>query len=316
MSVFVLRQSAGLLVSLLLVSLITALLFSLIPGDADLVRAGTDIAGARLLSIRESLDAGSNGFVRYVSWLKSVFTPGRLISLQYGTPVSSLLASRLVVTSSVALLAAALMLVIALPLGFLAAAKKNTWIDALVQNAAVLALSLPPYLTGILFIWFFGITLRLFTPGQFVHYSISVPLFWKSLFFPALAVAIPNSAMLTKFIASSLWGEMHKEYALTAKSKGARSGRILFCHLAQNAASPVLTLLGIVAADILSGSIVVEQVFALPGLGRLLIGSIGARDFPVVMTITVYIAFIVVIVNFIFEALARLSDPRAKWDGV
>jgi ABC-type dipeptide/oligopeptide/nickel transport system permease component len=310
---FVLHRAAGLLVSLALVSLITALIFSLIPGDSDLVMAGTNITEARL---RELQNSSSTWFERWRARLKSVFAPGERRSTRYGTTVAGLLASRLAVTASLALLAVALMLVISIPLGFLAAYKKNSWQGALVQNAAVIGLSVPNYLTGILFIWFFGITLRLFTPGEFVHYRVSVPLYWQSLFFPALAVAVPNSAMLTKFISSSLWNERDKEYALTAKSKGASEGRILAFHLARNAASPVLTLLGILSADILSGSIVIEQVFALPGLGRLLIGSIGARDFPVVSTITLYIAFIVVIVNFMFELLARLSDPRVKLDGV
>ena len=312
---FALRHAAGLLAALLLVSIITAVIFSLIPGDAALAMAGTDATESQLESLRKSLGAPSNGFERYALWFKSVFTPGRLMSLQYGMPVSRLLSSRLAVTSSIALLAVVIMLAISVPLGFLAAYKKNTWIDALINNCAVIGLSVPNYITGILIIWLFGITLRVFTPGQFVHYSVSVPRYWQSLFFPALAVAVPNSAMLTKFICASLWSEMHAEYAVTAKSKGALPLRILFVHIAQNAAAPVLTLLGILIADILSGSIVVEQVFALPGLGRLLIGGISARDFPVVMTITVYIAFIVVIVNFMFEFLSRLSDPRAALDG-
>jgi ABC-type dipeptide/oligopeptide/nickel transport system permease component len=310
---FVLRRAAGLLVSLALVSLITALIFSLIPGDSDLITAGTNISEARL---RELQSASSTWFERWIERLTSVFAPGGRSSTRYGTAVSELLVSRLAVTASLALLAAALMLVISVPLGFLAAYKRNGFVDALAQNAAVIGLSVPNYLTGILFIWFFGITLRLFTPGEFVPYQISVPLYWKSLFFPALAIAVPNSAMLIKFISASLWSEMDKEYAWTAKSKGAGEGRVLIFHLAQNAASPVLTLLGILSADILSGSIVIEQVFALPGLGRLLIGGIGARDFPVVIAITVYIAFIVAAVNFIFELLARLSDPRTKLDGV
>jgi ABC-type dipeptide/oligopeptide/nickel transport system permease component len=312
---FALRHAAGLLVTLLLVSVVTAGIFSLIPGDPALIMAGTDGTREQLESLRESLGVSTNFFERYAVWLKNVFTPGSLISIQYGMSVSRLLVSRLAVTSSIAFFAIAIMLVISVPLGFLAAYKKNTWVDALVSNCAVVELSIPNYLTGILIIWIFGITLRLFTPGQFVHYSVSVSLYWKSLFFPALALALPNSAMLTKFICVSLWSEMHQEYTVTAKSKGARGLRILFFHIAQNAAAPVLTLLGILIADILSGSIVIEQVFALPGLGRLLIGSIGARDFPVVITITVYIAFIVVIVNFVFEFLSRLSDPRTRLDG-
>jgi ABC-type dipeptide/oligopeptide/nickel transport system permease component len=295
---------------MLLVSLITAGIFSLIPGDPVIVLAGTGASPEQIEALRESLGLKAGVFERYLAWLKSVFSLRRIQSVQYGMPVTSLIGSRLAVTSTIALIASLLVLVISVPLGFFAAHKKNTWIDALISNGTVAALSVPNYLTGILIIWICGVTLRLFVPGQFVHYSENFFLYLRSLFFPALAVAVPAGAMLTKFIRASVWQEMHKDYTSTAKSKGASRARILIFHIAQNAAPPVLTLLGILVADILSGSIVIEQVFAIPGIGRLLIGSINARDFPVVITITMYTAFIVVIVNFVFEILSRLSDPR------
>jgi ABC-type dipeptide/oligopeptide/nickel transport system permease component len=314
---FAARHTAGLLITLILVSLIIAAIFSFIPGDPATLLTGTNASPEQREALRESLGLNHNMFQRYVMWIKALFslhTGGAqgAVSTQYGMPINRLLGDRLIVTSSIALLASVFMLLVSVPLGFLAAYKKNTWIDALVNNVSILGLSIPNYLTGILLIWLCGITFRLFTPGQFVHYSVSAIRYWQSLFFPALAVAIPNSAMLTKFIRNSVWDEMHEEYTNTAKSKGASRLRILFFHVAQNAATPVLTVAGILIAEILSGSIVIEQVFAIPGLGRLLIGGINARDFPIVITVTVYIAFIVVIVNFIFELLSRLCDPRTR----
>jgi ABC-type dipeptide/oligopeptide/nickel transport system permease component len=222
--------------------------------------------------------------------------------------VNTLIAERLAVTATLALLAVLIILIISFPLGIFLSQRPNF----VINNLLIFGLSIPNYITGIILVWLFGIIFRLFAPGGFVPFAVNPLASLYALFWPALAVAIPNACTLTCILRDSITRELQKDYVRTAYSKGALSKYVLYRHVLKNAACPVLTMSGILLADILSGSIVVEQVFAIPGIGRLLIGGINARDFPVVISIVLYSTLVVVTVHFAAELFIRFLDPRTR----
>lgn len=178
----------------------------------------------------------------------------------------------------------------------------------MVINQIVMAV--PHFFMGILLTYFFGIVLKLFTPGNFVSYKEDWGEFIKYLIFPCIAIALPKIAMSVKMLKSACIEEMKKDYARTAYSKGNNTTKVLYRHVLKNAMLPVVTLWGMTLADMLVGSIVIEQVFNIPGLGRILLSSISYRDYPVVEAIIVLIAIIVIITNFAVDLIYQWIDPR------
>ena len=175
-----------------------------------------------------------------------------------------------------------------------------------------LGISIPGFFLSILFMWVFGLVLHLFTPGNYVSYRDNPAGFFRFMFFPALAIAVPQIATLTKYVRTSVLGELDKDYVRTAKGKGSTMHRILYGHVLRNAIVAVIPLIGMMIGSIFSGSIIVEQVFGVPGIGRLLIASVTGRDFPLTQTLVMYVAFVIVITNFIVDILIQLIDPRIR----
>ena len=161
---------------------------------------------------------------------------------------------------------------------------------------------------------FFGLILHWFTPGGYVSYTQSAGRFLGYLIFPALAIALPKAAMAVKLLRSSVLEEMKLDYVRTAYSRGNRTKSVLYRHVLKNALIPVVTFLGMTLADMVAGSIIIEQVFNIPGLGRILLTSISNRDYPVVQAIIVCIAFLVIFVNFAVDLIYKLVDPRITLD--
>jgi len=306
------RQLLNLVFTLLLVSFIIYIIFSVIPGDPVSLLTGVSASPEQIEVLREKLGLNQNLFVRYISWLKGALRADFGNSIQYSIPVKDLIWDRLVVTSSLAMLSIIIIVLLALPLGLLSAYYYKTIWDKIIANVVVLGLSIPNYFLGILIIWILGLVFKLFTPGIFVNYDDNVWQFLICLLFPALAIAIPNICIMVKFIRTAVLEQFKQDYVKTAKSKGGTKKHIMYKHIMKNAITPIITLFGMIIAEVLAGSIVIEQVFSLPGLGRLLIGAINSRDFPVVMTLVLYITFLVVIINSFVELLLRMNDPRIR----
>jgi ABC-type dipeptide/oligopeptide/nickel transport systems, permease components len=312
MAKHIVRQFIGLWVTMLLVSLIIYSIFTIIPGDPVTLLTGVSASPEQIEILREKLGLDQNLFERYLTWVKGALTADFGNSIQYNIPVKDLIWDRLIVTSSLGVLSIAIIFCVSFPLGIASAYFNGRILDKLISNGIILGLSIPSYFLGIFIIWLLGITLKLFVPGEFIHYSQNAVQYWKSLFFPALAISIPSICMLAKFIRASILGQIRQDYVRTAKSKGGTQSHIFFKHILRNAIIPIFTFLGMIIADVLAGSIIIEQVFSIPGIGRLLIGGISSRDFPVVITLVVYISFLTIIINFIIELIVRLNDPRIR----
>ena len=203
-------------------------------------------------------------------------------------------------------------LVISIPLGLYTARHEGGAADRIIMAVNQVIMAVPPFFSGILITLLFGLILRLFTPGGYVSYTQSVPGFVGYLFFPALAIALPKAAMTVKLLRSCLNAEKRLDYARTAYSRGNSTKEVMYRHLLKNAMIPVITFLGMTLSDMVAGSIVIEQVFNIPGLGRILLTSISNRDYPVVEAIIVLLAFLVIFINFVVDCIYRKVDPRVR----
>ncbi|MCI8577667.1 MAG: ABC transporter permease [Lachnospiraceae bacterium] len=312
---YIIRKIITLILTLLLISAMTFGAFSVIPGDASVSRLGTEATQEQIDALRAEMGLDRPVTERYISWVRGAVHGDFGESLRYsGTTVRELLSDRLTATVLLAVIALAMMFVFSVPLALLSVHFKNHWQDTLISQLVQLAMAVPSFFLGILLTYFFGIALKLFQPGKFVAPSEDFLGAVRYLVFPAMAIALPKGAMVTRFIRNAVLGEMKKDYVRTARSKGSSRDRILYRHVLRNALIPVITFAAMIAAQILAGSIVVEQVFSVPGVGRLLVSSISSRDYPVVQAIVIYITAIVVIMNFAIDLIYQLADPRVKGD--
>jgi ABC-type dipeptide/oligopeptide/nickel transport system permease component len=310
---FIGKRLGAAVLTLILVSILSFAAFRLIPGDAAILSLGTEAVQGQLEALRAEMGLDRSLPAQYFSWLRN-FLSGRLgRSARFrGASVSSLILSRLPVTLSLAGFSLVFIILIALPVSLFSVKKENSVSDRIVSTLTAFSISIPGFFLGVIFIWVFGVLLRLFVPGAYVSYGESPAAFFGCLVFPALAIALPNAALVVKFLRSSIFREFHSDYVRTARSKGADHNRILLRHILKNACIPAITILGMIAAEIFSGSIVIEQVFSIPGIGRLLLASIASRDYPVVETLVVYIAFAVVIANTLADIAIQVIDPRIR----
>ena len=308
----VLKRLALLVVTILLVTILAFLAFSIIPGDPTDSILGLNATEEQVAALRAELGLDLPIYQRYWNWLSGFVTGDFGTSYNFDMPVFDLLAPKVGVTLTLAAMAFVMIVVISLPLGVLAARHEGGWLDKVLTILNQITMSIPNFVVGIVLMLIFGYILRWFVPSEYVAPSVSVGRYLWCMFFPALAVALPKSAMTVKMLRGSVLSEMSSDYIRTARSKGNTRTSILWRHVLRNAMIPVITFLATTIAEIVAGSIVVEKVFAIPGMGSLLISSIGNRDYPVVQAIVVIIAIVVVLCNFLADVLYRVMDPRIK----
>lgn len=315
---YLLNKLLTLIMTLFLISVAIFLIFQVIPGNPALSILGTEATEEQIAALEEELGLNKPLLVRYMDWLKD-FIHGDLGSsyrykenLNEMMSVNKLLAGKLPVTLTLAGMSLVLIIVISIPLGILWGGTKNKYVDGIINLLTQFTMSVPSFFLGIIVIYVLGLILKLFTPGEYVSYRDNLGAYLKYMLFPALAMAIPKIAMTVRFLRNSILVQLKSDYVRTAFAKGADRKRVLFGHVLKNALIPVITFIGIIAAEVAAGSIVVEQVFGLPGIGRLLVSSISTRDYPVVQAIMLYIVFSVVVIYFIIDVLYKYIDPRIE----
>ncbi len=299
-------------ITILLVTFFVFVAFELIPGDAATARLGINATPEALARAREELGLTRPFFVRYFTWLGSFFFGDMGTSYSYGVSVRSMLAQKLPITLTLTLLSFVLTIIISIPIGMLTSKYEDRAASKAVDVLGQLSMSIPPFFLGILITYVFGMVLKLFTPGGFVSYNVNFARFLGYLIAPAVAIAIPKAAMSTKLLKTSILSERKLDYVRTAYSRGNSTMDVLYKHVLKNAIIPVITFLGMTLADIVAGSLVIEQVFSIPGYGRLLISSIANRDYPVVQAIIAIIAMIVIVINLIVDIMYQILDPRLR----
>ena len=309
---YVLRKLVTLIITLFMVSLLAFLAFQVIPGDAATDRLGTSATPEKVEALREEMGLNDPVMIRYGRWLTDFVQGDWGTSYKYDMPVKDMVLEKLPATAALVLLAFAMTVVVSFPLGVLSAKREGGLLDRILTILNQICMSIPPVFVGILLCFVFGITLRVFAPGNFVSFQDSPGQFFVYMIFPAISVALSRIAMTVKMMRSSILDEMNQDYIRTALSRGRTRAEALKKHALRNAIIPVIAFLAVTAAELVAGSIVVEQVFAVPGIGRLLLSSISTRDFPVAQAIVVLLAAWVVIVNFVADILYQYMDPRIR----
>ncbi len=307
---FVLKKIVTMMITLIVVTLFVFVAFNLISGDAALSSLGTNATPERIESLREELGLNDPVIVRYGRWVANFITGDMGTSYSYKMSVSSMISNKIPVTLTMALIAFVLTCVVSIPLGIYTAKHSGGMMDRIINVVNQILMAIPPFFSGILITFIFGRIFRIFTPGGYISYDVSFGGFLGYMFFPALAIALPKITMVVKMLRSSVLKESKLDYVRTAYSKGNSTNQVLYHHVLKNAILPVITFLGMTLTDMIAGSIIVEQVFNVPGLGRILLTSISNRDYPVVMAIIVIIAILVLVINVLVDVLYSVIDPR------
>jgi len=311
--IFVLRRIGIALITMFLVSIFCFLIFSVVRGDPASLAAGIEASPQQLAALREEMGLNKNIVLRYFDWLSGFLSGNPGNSLRFrGEPISAMISQRLPVSFTLALLCLFFVLLIAVPASLFTVRREGSVIDRVVNLLTAAGISAPGFFLGLFFIWVFGFILKIFIPGEYIDYRENFFGFLGHLSFPALAIAIPNAAVLIKFLRGSLFAELKSDYVRTARSKGAGPLYIMRRHVLKNAVVPAITVLGMIIAEVFSGSIIIEQVFTIPGIGRLLIAGISSRDYPLIQALVVYIAFIVVAANTLADIAIMIIDPRIR----
>ena len=309
---YIAKKAVAMLVTLLIISALAFLAFEVIPADPTTKMLGTEWTAERAAALRAELGLDDPLPLRYVRWLGGFFGGDLGTSYSYGVPVQELLHGKIGVTAALSALAFVMVVLISIPLGLRLAEKAGKTVDRIMTVIGQIMMAIPPFFIGIIFTSVFGLALRLFVAGKFVSISESFWGFWGYLFFPALAIALPKSAMTVKLLRSSILSELDEDYVRTAYSRGHSRKSALRYHVLRNSLMPVITFLAVTLADIVAGSIIIEQVFLIPGIGRLLLLAISNRDFPVVLAIVMIIAALVIFVNFLADVVYQVIDPRIR----
>lgn len=307
---YVVRKILTTILTLFAVTFFVFLSFHVISGDPASSMLGTEATPQKVATLREELGLNDPVLVQYGRWAAGLLHGDMGTSYSYRMPVTGMVANKIPVTITLTLMAFVLMVVISIPLGIYTAKHEGGVVDRVIYIINQIIMAIPPFFSGILITLIFGRIFKLFTPGGYVSYEKDFAGFVGYLFFPAVAIALPKAAMAVKLLRSSVIKEAKLDYVRTAYSRGNRTNDVLYKHVLKNALIPVVTFLGMALADMIAGSIIIEQVFSIPGLGRILLTSISNRDYPVVMAVIVCIAVLVLVVNMAVDLIYGLIDPR------
>jgi len=297
----------------LFVALFVFTLLDLAPGDPAALLAGDDTTAQDIANIRATLGLDRPFLLRFGDWLWRVLLGDLGVSLFTGLPVSHMISQRLAPTFSLMLMTLLVSVIVAIPLGALAAYKHNRIQDRSIMVLAVLTFSVPSFVVGYLLAWVFGLQLRWFPVQGYVPLSQGVWASLHTLVLPALALGSVYVALIARITRATLLEALSQDYMRTARAKGVGNCALLFQHALKNAAVPIATVVGSGVALLISGAVVTETVFSIPGLGRLVVDAILRRDYPVIQGVILLFSFMYVLVNLGVDLLYRAFDPRIQY---
>lgn len=307
---YFIRKFSSLVITMVLVSLITFLVFQILPGNPAETILGVDADKYQIEALNNKMGLNKPPFYRYISWASNAIRGNLGDSIKYQELVSKLIGSRIEVTVSLAVISLIITFFIGIPLGIFLARANNKKISIFVSMLSQLGIAIPSFWMGIMLIMFFSVFFKIFPSGGYTSWGENPLLAIKSLILPSISIAIGTSAVVVRYLKNVLLDELKLDYVRTAFSKGLKEKRILTAHVLRNVLIPVVTIIGMIATDILGGSIITENVFSLPGLGNLIVISINSRDLPLIQGLVLYLAFIVVLINFAVDMLYIIIDPR------
>ena len=312
MLLFLARRLLSAIPVLFVVSLMTFVIMWLVPGDVSAEIGGTDATPEQIQQIREQLGIDRPLIERAINWYGDLLQGDLGYSYLLNRSVVDAVLERIPVTLSLAGLSLVLTTIMGMLLGVLAAVRHNSWVDQGSMIAALIGLSIPDFWFGLVLIILFGVTLGWLPTGGFVPFTED---FWgwvRYMTLPALTLAFTQMGVIARMSRSAMLDVLDQDFIRTARAKGMSRGVVVFKHALRNALVPIVTVVGVTAGVLLSGAVVIESVFSLPGVGRLIVGSIQRRDFPVIQGGLLVTASIFVFVNIVVDMLYGLIDPRVR----
>ncbi|AYG57672.1 ABC transporter permease [Rhizobium jaguaris] len=315
MIVLLTRRIVGLIVTLIAVSLLVFAVMALLPGDPAAITLGTSASPETLAALRHDMGLDQPLFIRYGHWLAGALTGNLGKSYTYGVPVAGLIVERLAVTLPLAVLAIILSILIAVPLGVAAAARRGGIFDIIATLFSQMSIAVPGFWVALLLILLFSTSLGWMPAGGFPGWGNGLGPALRALILPAVALALPQAGVLTRVTRSAVLETLHEDFARTALAKGLSGGAVLWGHVVPNALVPVLTILGLQFTFLVAGAVLIENVFNLPGLGRLAYQALSQRDIVVMQDVVLFFAGLVITMNFLVDLSYLVIDPRLRSGG-
>jgi len=306
------RRAVSLVLTLLAASLVIFMLIQVLPGDPARLMLGLNASPEALASLRTQMGLDAPLPLRYLHWLGGLFQGNFGLSYTYRVPVGDLIAERLAVSLPLALYALAISIVLAFPIAVFAAARRGRAADMLVMGGTQIGIAIPNFWLGVLLVLLFSTQLHWFSAGGFPGWQAGILPGLKALTLPALALGLPQAAILARVMRAALVEALAEDYVRTARAKGLNRSQVIWRHGVRNALIPVLTIIGMQLSFLLAGSIIIENVFFLPGLGRLVYQAILQRDLMVVQGVVMVLVLAVVMVTFLVDIAYHLVDPRLR----
>jgi peptide/nickel transport system permease protein len=286
-----------------------------VPGDPVAVIVGENATPEQMQAVRERLGLDRPAHAQYLSWLGNALQGDLGLSIQNREPVRDLIAQRIPATIQLGLAATVVGLLLGIPVAVISALRPGSWIDRSLSGWSALALGVPTFWLGILLILLFAVHLRwLPAASTYVSFLESPGQAVLNLFLPALTLGVYVSGIFARFLRASLLGELRADYVRTARSKGLRERDVVGRHVMRNALLPFVTIVGLMMANFIGGTVVTESVFTYPGLGRLLIQAISTRDYPLIQGCILFILVVFVLINLLVDVLYAYIDPRINYD--
>ncbi len=311
---YVLKRGFVFVTTLILVSVTIFAVLMVIPGDPAQIILGIHATPETLALLRHRLGLDRPVLVQYLSYMKNLCRGDLGQSIVYEVPIRSLILSRLQVTLPLALLSMIFAILLSIPLGIYSATHRNRPGDYGIMIFSQLGLAVPAFWAGILLILLFAVTLHWLPAGGFAFWTENPLRALQSLLLHSLALGWVRAAVLTRMTRSSMLEILGEDYIRTARSKGLAEKVITYKHAFRNAVIPVVTVIGLQAGDLLAGAVIIENVFQLPGIGRLVFEAIGQRDLPVVQSVVLSIATMIIVINFLTDMAYGLLDPRIRYE--
>ena len=307
-----LKRLLSLGLSLLAASVVIFLTIEIVPGDPASYMLGINAQADTVAALREELGLNVSAFARYISWVGGMLTGDFGTSYTYRTPVVDMIGDRIMISLPLAIYALSLSTLIAFPAGILAASKRGSVTDVSIMGATQVGVAIPNFWFAMLLVVVFSINLRWFSAGGFPGWDKGLFVGLKALTLPAISLALPQASILARVMRSALIDTMDEDFVRTARAKGLSKRQAMWRHALRNAMIPVLTIIGLQFSFLIAGAIIIENVFFLPGLGRLVFQSISQRDLIVVESVVMLLVFAVVIVTFIVDLTYAAVDPRLR----
>lgn len=306
------KKTISLIITMFLVSLIIFFVFQILPGNPAEIILGTEADKSQILALEKELGLDKPLFERYISWVIGLFKLDMGTSLKYQIPVKELFFKKLPVTLTLSVYSLALSLIVAIPLSIKIAADHYKWYSSFIMSISQLGISIPSFWLAFLLIYVFALKLGYFSTlsydvmaGGFLHKL-------KTFFLPSLAIAFSNIATILRYMQSSIMDEINKDYVKFARMKGMDISEVLRKHIFRNSLIPVITIIGMILTSSIGGSLVIENVFSLPGLGSLIVQSIASRDFPLIQSVILSVSFMVILIDFFIDVIYFIVDPRIR----